>query len=97
MSTETALKFDPKQHDFGFSMMDEDELRVAEQEALQHLEIQSTEVERLKSKLTGLHSMILPLLNNLMKDPSKSYLYWPNRVEKIESFKKRLDEFLTED
>lgn len=31
------------------------------------------------SKLTEVEELILPLLNNLMKNKDKEYIYWPNR------------------
>ena len=31
-------------------------------------------------------NMIQPLLNNLQKNPEKDYIYWPNRLEKVEAF-----------
>lgn len=37
-----------------------------------------------KSKLTELEKLIMPLLVNLMKNPDKEYIYWPNRKEKIQ-------------
>ena len=35
--------------------------------------------------------MVQPLLNNLKKNPSKDYIYWPNRLDKIEEFSDALD------
>ena len=37
-----------------------------------------------KSKLTEIERLIMPLLVNLMKDNDKEYIYWPNRKEKIQ-------------
>ena len=37
-----------------------------------------------------LYSSILPLLEQLKKNPEKEYIYWPNRVEKIEQFEQHL-------
>lgn len=31
------------------------------------------------NKLTEVEELILPLLNNLMKNKDKEYIYWPNR------------------
>jgi hypothetical protein len=36
-----------------------------------------------KEKMQTLERMILPLLTNLMKNPEKEYIHWPNRSEKI--------------
>jgi hypothetical protein len=35
-------------------------------------------------KLLELEKMIIPLLVNLMKNPDKEYIYWPNRKDKIQ-------------
>ena len=40
--------------------------------------------EETTGKLKQLEEMIMPLLVNLMKNPEKEYIYWPNRKEKIE-------------
>jgi len=37
-----------------------------------------------KAKLTALEKMVLPLLVNLMKNPEKDYIHWPNRKPLIE-------------
>lgn len=37
-----------------------------------------------KSRLTELEKIIMPLLVNLMKNSDKEYIYWPNRKEKIQ-------------
>ena len=41
-------------------------------------------------KAQGIYNMILPLLNNLMANPEKEYIHWPDRVKKIEAFKAKL-------
>lgn len=41
------------------------------------------EVE-VKTNLKELEQLIVPLLVNLMKNPEKEYIYWPNRKEKIQ-------------
>jgi hypothetical protein len=37
-----------------------------------------------KVNLKELEQLIMPLLVNLMKNPEKEYIYWPNRTEKIQ-------------
>jgi hypothetical protein len=39
--------------------------------------------EECKEKLQAVERMILPLLINLMKNPEKEYIHWPNRSDKI--------------
>lgn len=49
------------------------------------LENERTQLQdQVKSKLSELEKMIVPLLVNLMKNPDKEYIYWPNRKEKIQ-------------
>lgn len=43
------------------------------------------------TKAERMFKMIMPLLNNLLKDSETSeYIHWPNRKEKIESFIEKL-------
>jgi|APGre2960657404_1045060.scaffolds.fasta_scaffold03536_6 hypothetical protein len=37
-----------------------------------------------KEKLLKVENLVIPLLNNLMKNPEKEFIKWPNRVEKIQ-------------
>ena len=37
-----------------------------------------------KTNLKELEQLIMPLLVNLMKNPEKEYIYWPNRTAKIQ-------------
>lgn len=71
--------------DFGFTAVDESELEAV-QKASQQLETTASTAEELESKLNELYNAILPLLTNLKKNPEKEYIYWPNRVEKVEAF-----------
>jgi hypothetical protein len=41
--------------------------------------------EECKTKMAEVENMILPLLTNLMKNPQKEYIHWPNRAEKLQS------------
>ena len=44
----------------------------------------STEAE-VKSKLTEVEKLIMPLLVNLLKTADKDYIHWPNRTDTIKS------------
>ena len=44
-----------------------------------------SEKEQQKARMKHVEDLIVPLLNNLMKNPEKEYIKWPNRVEKIQS------------
>lgn len=71
--------------DFGFTAVNEDEL-----EAVQQLSTQAEEATSLEERVNKLYNSITPLLNQLKANPSKEYIYWPNRVEKIEQFEDHL-------
>jgi len=91
MKEETKLE----DFDFGFTMMDEDALDAV-QEARQEVQNTSSElqeqVDDWKSRTETLYRMVIPLLKNLATNPEKDYIYWPDRVEKIQQFKEKLDE-----
>lgn len=76
--------------DFGFSVMTEDELEAVQQLASQKSAVEG-DVAQLQAKIDKLYKMVIPLLNNLQKDPDKEYIYWPNRLVKIKEFKTLLD------
>ena len=71
--------------DFGFTLVDEDELDTV-QEIEQKVSESSTTAEQTQDKLDKLFSAIKPLLNNLKANPEKELIKWPNRLEKIEAF-----------
>lgn len=77
--------------DFGFSLVDETELEAV-QEAQQAIATTTKVASATTEKIDKLYNMVLPLLNNLAKNPEKEYIYWPNRVEKIEAFRDKLRE-----
>lgn len=65
--------------DFGFTAVDEDE--VVEPKIT---EVKTSSSTQLKSKLHEVEKLVMPLLVNLMKNPEKQYIHWPNRVPMIE-------------
>lgn len=75
--------------DFGFSLVDETELEAVQQAASSAQAAEGTAAE-IQAKLDELYNMINPLLNNLAKNPEKEYIYWPNRVEKLDQFSDKL-------
>jgi hypothetical protein len=76
---------DDDMFDFGFTAVNEDEL-----EAVQQLSTQVEEATSLEDRVNQLYNAITPLLNQLKANPSKEYIYWPNRVDKIEQFEDHL-------
>lgn len=71
--------------DFGFTAVDETELEAV-QKATEEASATSANAHELEEKLNELYNAILPLLSNLKKNPEKDYIYWPNRVSKVEEF-----------
>ena len=76
--------------DFGFSLVDEQELEAV-QSAHQQVQNTSATAAELEARLTRLYDAFQPLLNNLKKSSNKEYVYWPDRYEKIEAFQDMLD------
>jgi len=77
--------------DFGFTAVTEDEL-----EAVRTSQATASDAEQLAStsqaQLEKLYNSIQPLLNNLKANPEKDYIYWPNRLEKVEAFENFIQE-----
>jgi len=80
--------------DFGFSAVDADELEVL-QEAKAEIETTTAVAQGTEEKLNKLYNMFMPLLNNLAANPDKDYIYWPNRLTKIEQFRDAIDKVYT--
>jgi len=71
--------------DFGFTLVDENELEAVQQ-AQATVSATSSTADETQAKLDKLYNAIQPLLNNLKMNPEKEYILWPNRTEKIEQF-----------
>jgi hypothetical protein len=71
--------------DFGFTAVYESEIS------------NSDEIETLKSKLNSVRKMFEPLLLNLMKNPEKEMIKWPNRKEILEKQLEKLKALTTTD
>lgn len=75
--------------DFGFTAVTEDELASVEI-SKKIAEESSATAEELEKRLDGLYNAIIPLLNNLKKNPEKDYILWPDRLAKVEQFESHL-------
>lgn len=80
--------------DFGFTLVDENELEAVQQAQSQVANV-STSVSETQEKLDKLFNAIQPLLNNLKQNPEKEYILWPNRLEKIEQFEDHIQKLYT--
>lgn len=67
-------------YDFGFTAVDEDDI-INSNTGINSLQEENVE---LKSRLKSVEKMILPLLQNLAKNPEKPMIKWPNRKEMID-------------
>lgn len=79
--------------DFGFTAVDESELEAV-QKAAEEASATSATAQELEDKLNKLYNAILPLLSNLKKNPEKDYIYWPNRVAKVEEFETHISNII---
>ena len=77
--------------DFGFSLVNEDELKVVE-DATKAVQTSAEEIETLQKRLDTIYNMIQPLLNNLASGTDRDYIHWPaaTRLQKIEEFSDKL-------
>ena len=66
--------------DFGFTFSNGEEIILAKDE--------------LTSQLQQLYNAIIPLLKNLKANPNQDTIVWPNRQEKIDSFKTKIDKIV---
>jgi hypothetical protein len=72
--------------DFGFTAVDEETVATP-----MVVDVKSTVDEETRLTLLKLEQLIMPLLVNLMKNPDKDYIHWPNRTPMIE---KQIDKIL---
>lgn len=75
--------------DFGFSFADE-EIEEVKENLNAVIRDDQEKIEDLEDRLKLLYSSIAPFLDNLCKNPEKSTIHWPNRVEKIQEYKQKL-------
>jgi hypothetical protein len=75
--------------DFGFTAVDESELQAV-QDAQKAAGDEAVTANVTQEKLDKLYNAIIPLLNNLKKNPEKEYILWPQRIEKVEAFESHL-------
>lgn len=72
-------------NDFGFTAVDEEELQAV-QTATNTVTAVKEEAKTTQERLDNLYNAIIPLLNNLKKNPEREYILWPNRLNKVEEF-----------
>ncbi|NDC22724.1 MAG: hypothetical protein EBZ49_01155 [Proteobacteria bacterium] len=89
---------DHYENDFGFSAVSEDDLKELErrlqQEVIQKEKQLNLTSKEYKERLEALYKLIMPLLINLKKDDSKSYIFWPNRTQKLTEMINKIDNLM---
>lgn len=80
--------------DFGFTAVDESELEAVQKATTTQEKLEST-ANTTQEKLDLLYNAIIPLLNNLKKNPEKEYILWPDRLAKVEQFETHLQKIYT--
>ena len=75
--------------DFGFSFADE-EIEEVKENLNAVIRDDQEKIDDLENRLKLLYSSIAPFLDNLCKNPEKTTIHWPNRVEKIQEYKQKL-------
>lgn len=80
--------------DFGFTAVDEDELQSV-QSATTAAKAIEDEYKSAQERLDNLYNAIVPLLNNLKKNPEKEYILWPDRLNKVEQFEDYIQKIYT--
>jgi hypothetical protein len=85
MAKTPAIDTIDTEHDFGFSFTDdlESDLYAAQEQLTKD-----------QQKADKMHKLIMPLLNNLKKNPDKPNIHWPDRVKKIDDFIYKLNAIL---
>ena len=76
--------------DFGFTAVDEAELEAV-QVSKSQTKTASHNAEKYAGDLMKLRKAIQPLLNNLRENPEKDYIFWPDRLEKVDAFESYID------
>lgn len=78
--------------DFGFSFVDEEyeDVKSTQNKLESEYKNSKQEIDDLQNRINLLYQSMVPFLDNLCKNPEKSTILWPNRVEKIQAYKKKL-------
>lgn len=85
--------------DFGFTAVDEADLGLTKQNAQDledEIDLLKSELKNSKESMEAMRKLIMPLLNNLMKNPEKEMIHWPDREQKIKQFIKKINEYFGE-
>jgi hypothetical protein len=60
-----------------------------------NVSVQKTDVDEYRERLQKMHAMIVPLIQNLMKDgDTNPIINWPNRTERLQKFLNDLNDLV---
>ena len=85
-----------KDDDFGFTFVDQTEYEAYEKTLKEQVATHSIVANKAQEKLNKVMALVWPLLDNLVSDPSKVYIKWPNRGERIKAFRTKIQAILEE-
>jgi len=94
LASKTEMSLDD--FDFGLSIVDENELEAVTkvesklQATSSSVEAATAETKAIQSKMDKMYNAVIPLLNNLQRNPEKEYIFWPDRHSKVEAFRDKL-------
>ena len=78
------------EEDFGFSFYTQEEMQSKEKQLSEQLQKTqqklSNTLEDANRRIDEMRNSIMPFLNNLLKDPTKQWMLWPNRAKQVQSF-----------
>lgn len=83
MSNKHSINSFELEDDFGFSFTTEEQM-FREGGLVD-------EKDELTTRLQKMYDAVIPLLNNLNRNPDQEIIKWPNRTKKINEFKTKLD------
>ena len=75
--------------DFGFNTVPEEEVKN-NIDVYSDVVLWKTRAEQEREDKTKLYMMIMPLLNNLRRNPDSEYIHWKDREAKIKEFSEKL-------
>lgn len=80
--------------DFGFSLVDEDDLRNTnyEKELEDKLQVVDLTAAEYKKRLLQTRDLVMPLLEGLTKNPEKKGLLWPSRSQKCKELIRKIND-----
>ena len=78
--------------DFGFTFHDESEIddQINQAATKAATSAAATTEQTYKQKLAAVEAIVVPFLQNLMKDPEKVMIRWPNRKSIVEAQLKKI-------